>query len=231
MNRWTSRATRRYVLLVAGIAALTLVGFLVAELLDVTPLQAPGGYLDTGGVPAALFGLGLLLADVAVPVPASLIMISFGALYGFGPALFLSWAGGTGATMVGFWIGRHGGRAVRPPKRVERLLGRWGVLAVGMTRPVPILAETVAIVAGTSRQLSAGHTWAAAAVGSLPAAIVYSAAGAFATDAVSGLLVVPLVVLLTTALWIAGRRWLRATPETGPCVRGRADGHHTRVDG
>ena len=207
-----------HLLLVVTVAALTLGGFLVAEQLHIPLLQAPADYLSGGGPSAALLGVGLLVADVALPVPSSLVMITLGASYGFALAVLLAWIGSVGATMTGFWIGRRARRAVPSPPRVDRLLSRWGVLAVGLTRPIPVLAETVAVVAGTSRRLTAGQTLAAAAAGSLPAAAVYSAAGAWATGSARGFLVVPLCIVLTGAMWAAGRRWLRAAPATDPRV-------------
>jgi hypothetical protein len=76
-----------YLLLVVAVAALVLVGFLVAELLHAPLLEDPAGYLHGGGLSAALLGVGLLVADVVAPVPSSLVMITLGALYGFAPAV------------------------------------------------------------------------------------------------------------------------------------------------
>lgn len=33
----------------------------------------------------------------------------------------------------------------------DRLLARWGLLAVVVTRPVPVLADTAAVLGGTAR--------------------------------------------------------------------------------
>lgn len=213
---WSRSLTgKRYLLLASATAALSLTGFLVVELLDFTPLETAES-LSGGGVQAGVLGFGLLLADVVLPVPSSLVMIGMGRICGFLPALLLCWAGSTGSTMLGFWLGRRGTRTARTPQRVEDLLGRWGVVAVGLTRPVPILAETVAVAAGTSRLLPARHAMAAAAVGSLPAAIVYSAAGAYAGGAASDYLVLPMVLALTAVLWAAGRRWTRKPATARP---------------
>ncbi len=206
-----SRSTLRYAVVVATVAVFTLAGFVVVEALGVGMLTAPSDLLRHGGVVAALTGAALLLADVLIPVPSSIIMVSFGALFGFLPAVLLSWACGTGATMLGFWIGRRWSRgSMRPPARVERLLARWGVIALVATRPLPILAETVAVMTGTSTRLGWRRVLAGAVVGSLPAALLYSAAGAYADGTVSGLAVPVAVVLLTVVVWAGERRWLRS---------------------
>lgn len=58
-------------------------------------------------------------------------------------------------------------------ERADRLLGRWGVVAIILSRPLPMLAETVAFTAGASAR---ARPWrsalAAAGLGYLPAALV-----------------------------------------------------------
>ena len=88
---------------------------------------------------------------VALPVPFSLVMVAHGALFGVAVGTtLLSVVGSTVAALVGFALGRRGGplltRLVPPEERVraDRLLTRWGTLAIIVTRPVPLLAETTA---------------------------------------------------------------------------------------
>ncbi len=81
-------------------------------------------------------GVGLLIADVLLPVPSSIVMIAHGALFGVVYGTLLSLIGGTGATLVGFALGRRGGPLLaRVVSREERtradcLLRRWGALAI-----------------------------------------------------------------------------------------------------
>ena len=61
--------------------------------------------------------------------------------------------------------------------RADAFLTRWGALAVLVSRPVPIVAETVALLAGASA-LSWKRFLPAAAVGCAPPALLYAVAGA-----------------------------------------------------
>src|SRR6185436_9370770 len=131
--------------------------FFIIEALGVPLLVDPTPWLSHGGVFAAIFGVGLLIADVVLPVPSSLVMVAHGALFGVAMGTFLSLLGSVGAALFGFALGRRGGRVlerlVTPAERAraDYLLARWGALAIIVTRPVPLLAETVAIMAGASR--------------------------------------------------------------------------------
>ena len=73
---------RRYFGLLAMIMGVFLLLFLTAEALNIPVLTDPEPILSAGGISAALAGMGLLIADVLLPVPSSLIMVSHGALFG-----------------------------------------------------------------------------------------------------------------------------------------------------
>lgn len=200
---------KRYLLIMSGMVAFFLLLFAVAELLGVPLLTDPTPWLSHGGVVAAGVGVGLLVADVLLPVPSSLVMVAHGALFGVLVGTMLSLAGSLGAALFGFAIGRCGGglleRLVTPAERerADRLLKRWGSLAVIVTRPVPLLAETVAIMAGTS-SLGWGRMTVAALVGSLPPALLYAITGAAVANFQSTALVFVCVLLAATLFWAVG---------------------------
>ena len=82
---------------------------------------------------------------------------------------------------------------------------RRGIAAVILTRPMPIVAETVAIVAGATR-MRASTVALAAAAGSLPPAVVYALAGSLAADFAESALVFVGVFLLAALACVAQRR-------------------------
>ena len=201
---------RAYLVATLGVALLIGLVALAVERLGLPLLDDPSGWLGAGGAPAALLGLALLVLDVALPVPSSLVMLAHGALFGVLVGTLLSLVGSVGAALLGFWVGRRGGpllARLAPDEqraRAAEWLVRWGPLAIVATRPVPVLAETTAIVAGTS-PLSWRALALAAALGSLPAAALYAVAGAAGARAEHNLLLVAAAVLLTGLLWLAGR--------------------------
>ena len=88
--------------------------------------------------------------------------------------------------------------------RADRMLARWGALAVALTRPIPLLAETVAIMAGAS-PLGWGRMALAALVGSLPPALLYALTGASVANLQSTSLMFGVVMLVTGLFWLIGR--------------------------
>ncbi len=208
-DRASRTVMRRYWTVVAALLALFTVLFVVAEALRIPLLTDPRPWLEGNALPAAVVGVGLLVADVVLPVPSSLVMIAHGAAFGALAGTALSLTGSLGAALLGFAVGRRGGRLldrlVPPHERVraDALLSRWGVLAVVATRPVPLLAETTVILAGSSR-LGWRRTAVAALIGSIPAAVLYALAGSVAAQLANPAAVFALVLLLAAATWAAG---------------------------
>jgi uncharacterized membrane protein YdjX (TVP38/TMEM64 family) len=201
---------KRYSVMVSVIFGLFLILFLMGEGTGVPLLKDPSPWLgSTGTLTAALFGTGLLVADVVMPVPSSAVMVAHGALFGVVGGTLLSVGGSTGATLIGFSLGRRGGpllaRLVPPEERAraDHIFSRWGGLAIVVTRPVPLLGETVAIMAGTS-PLGWRQASLAALLGSLPPALLYALSGATAAALTSGILVFGLVLLAAGIFWLVG---------------------------
>ena len=197
----------------ALIAALTLLfvlveAFHVPVLTDESPLGSGNELLG-----AAAIGVALLVIDVFLPVPSSVVMVANGALFGVLLGTVLSLIGSLGAFVVGFALGRRGTTVVTAQvpederQRADRYFARWGVAAIILSRPVPILAETVSFVAGTS-VLGWRAALGAAIVGSLPTAAVYAVAGAMAASFATAGVVFAVVVLLAggAALVLRPRR-------------------------
>jgi len=209
---------------VAGVVfAAFLVLFLLSERGGVALLADPSPWLRGGGVPAALLGISFLIADAVLPVPSSLVMIAHGAVFGVALGTLLSLLGSLGAMLVGFAMGCRGGKLVarfvspREQATADRLLERYGAVAIVVTRPVPLLAETVAVLAGAS-SLGWKTAMLAAVLGSLPAAAIYALTGAAVAGFGSGALVFVAVVALAGGTWLVSRaiedRIVRDRPHT-----------------
>ena len=195
-------------MLLVGVLAL----FLIVEALDVPLLVDPSRWLERGGPVAALVGVLLLTVDVLLPVPSNVVMLANGALFGVVGGSLLSLVGSMGASVAAFWIGRRGGKILdafvpdSERRRADRLLARWGVAAIVVTRPLPLLAETVMVLAGAS-PLGWGRAMAAAALGLLPPCLLYALVGATAIGLREGALTFVLTVAIAGALGLAARRF------------------------
>jgi uncharacterized membrane protein YdjX (TVP38/TMEM64 family) len=202
---------RRYLLVGTGMLAILLLMFLAVEAAGVPVLTDPSPWLSAGTVAAAALGVALLVVDVALPVPSSVVMLAHGAVFGVAAGTVLSTVGAVGAAVVAFWIGRRGGplldRLVTAVdrERADRMVGRWGVFAVAVSRPVPLLAETVGMLAGTTSMPWPRFVLAAVA-GSLPLAVVYGVTGAWAQAFLDGAAVFLVVVVVATLAWWLVRR-------------------------
>jgi uncharacterized membrane protein YdjX (TVP38/TMEM64 family) len=201
---------KRYLLLMAALIVFFTILFLIVEALGVPLLTDPTPWMKHGGVLAASLGVGLLIADVVLPVPSSLVMVAHGALFGVVVGTLLSLLGSVGAALFGFVIGRRGGRFVarvvssEERARADYLLERWGALAIVVTRPVPVLAETVAIMAGVS-PMSWSRVALASLVGSLPPALLYALTGAAVANFHSVVLMFGVVLMVAGLFWLIGR--------------------------
>ena len=181
---------RRYWAFVVGLMAVLLLLFAVVEALGIAVLVDPSPWLATANLAAAVVSVGLLVVDVLMPVPSSLVMIANGSLFGVWLGAALSLIGMVGAGALGFWIGRRGAgtisRVIGPDEqaRADRLLGRWGLLAIAVTRIVPIVAETTVILAGAS-PIRWPAALAAIVLGSIPVAILFAVIGVTANNVLS----------------------------------------------
>lgn len=201
---------RRWWLLALLIAVTLLVMFFAASSSGISLFEDPTPLLRGARPLAAVIGVLLLVADVFLPVPSSLVMLAHGTLFGVAGGTALSLVGSVASALTAFAVGRAGKGAVRrfvterEHERAGALLERWGVLAIAVTRPVPILAETVAILAGSS-PLTWGQTALAAAAGSIAPAAVYAWAGAHAHGVANHVLAFGGVLLITSVLFFIGR--------------------------
>lgn len=208
----------RYASLWGGLLAVMLLLFLVAEAIDIPFLTEPTALGSRTGAVAAMLGVTLLVVDVVLPVPSSVVMITHGALFGVPMGMALSAIGSLGSFALGFALGRRGEPVVtrlvpeEERRRADRFLLRWGTVGVVLSRPVPLLAETVSFMAGAS-PLRWRAALGAAALGCLPAAAVYAVAGALAASFATGAVVFVAVVGVALAVAAAVVRSGRAVPQ------------------
>lgn len=193
---------KRYVFLLIGLATTLLILFGVGTVVLPAEWHNPSDWLTAGYVSSSLIGIGLLIVDVLLPVPSTLVMTTLGTIHGILVGTLLSLIGNLGAAIFGFWLGRKSDgvidRFLSTDDRMaaSAFLNDWGEVGIILSRPIPILAESVAILAGTSPAISWTKLIRSTLLGALPASIVYAWAGAQALTVQSGLFVFGGVILL-----------------------------------
>jgi uncharacterized membrane protein YdjX (TVP38/TMEM64 family) len=201
---------KRYIYFSLVLVAFFLLTFSAVEYFNVPLLKDPAYLQQKGGIIAAAGGFLLLVADIILPVPGSLIMIGNGALFGIWLGTFFSVAGGMTASAIGFRIGKKGSRLMnrfmseKEKLAGERMMQKWGSLAIIVTRPVPLLSETVIIIAGTT-EMSWKNMLLSSLLGFLPGAFIYSLAGASAISADAGVYSFLIVLGVAGVFWLAGK--------------------------
>ena len=134
----------------------------------------------------ALLLVVLLAADIALPVPSSVVGTYAGARYGVGLATLLIWVGLTLGAIVGYGVGRRGGRwkalQLGEPAEAERMRiwqEKWGAIVIVIVRGLPLLAEASVVLAGVNG-LAWKHFFPAVALSNLGLAIAYAGLGHWA---------------------------------------------------
>ncbi len=202
---------RHYLIAVAVVPAIFLALFLVGEAAGIPLLDDPTPWLQQAGWIAAAIGVSLLAFDVVLPVPSNVVMIAHGAVYGVVVGTLLSLLGSMLASAAAFWIGRRGGRllalAVPADERAQAdtFLARWGIVAIVVSRPLPLLAETVLVLAGAS-QLGWRTAMLATLTGSVPLCLLYAWAGATSIGFESGFVVLGLTMVLAAIVGLTIRQ-------------------------
>ena len=161
---------------------------------------------------AWLFGIGLLIADLLLPLPNSLIMSAFGYLYGWWWGGLLAVAGSFLAGALGYELCRRiGEKAVvailgnKDRERGARLFARSGGWLVALSRWLPVLTEVVACLAGLNR-MPAKSFYLSLLAGTLPLGFTYAAIGAIGISAPGW--AVAISVAMPPLLWWGFRTWL-----------------------
>lgn len=162
---------------------------------------------------AAAAGVGLLVADIALPIPSTIVMSALGATYGFWVGGLLSILGSMLAGLTAYGLARWAGRPAAiwiagedSLVRTEELFARGGAWLVLTSRWLPILPEAVACLAGLARMPFRTFFWALT-VGSVPLGLTFAWIGTLTEDREG--LALALSAGLPIGAWLLSQRWRR----------------------
>jgi uncharacterized membrane protein YdjX (TVP38/TMEM64 family) len=201
---------RRTIALIAGVAgAVILSKLLIENVLGIqldTLVESWMARAGTGG--GAIAVVTLLAADLFLPIPSSLVMVLSGAIFGVLWGSVFSLMGSIGGEWLGFELVRRYGRRASSKmvgddelERLSRVFARHGAAVVVVTRALPVVMETMSVVAGLSK-MNRGSFLVASLLGTAPIVVVYAYAGAVSRQTGS---LVPAIIMLIA---VAGLGWI-----------------------
>ena len=128
-------------------------------------------------------GIGLLLTDLVLPIPATGIMAALGSVYGVWMGALIAAAGSTAAGLAGYALARLIGRRVtrllasdEELHRFKAVFDSWGGAAIIVSRCLPVLPEVLSILAGLAR-MSLSRFVPALLLGTLPTSFLFAYMG------------------------------------------------------
>lgn len=206
----------RLLLWFIGVAALVLVTWLIwgGSWEANFTLEGAAAWLKQSGPWAWAAGIGLLAADIALPVPGTIVMSALGLIYGTLLGGLVASAGSILAGLCGYGVGRLVGEKTarkllgdRDFEKGKLLFARGGGSVIALSRAIPILPEALSCTAGLVRMPF--HSFLAAlACGSIPVGFLFAWIGAVGREAPAWAIAFSIGVPIL--LWLIARR-LRLT--------------------
>lgn len=158
-------------------------------------------------------GIGLIVSDVAIPVPSTAVMAGLGILYGPIVGGALAAIGSTLAGTIGYWLCRAIPRraamrfaGAKGMAEAHALFRRWGFGLIAISRWVPVLPETVAFLAGLIR-VPFPRFFMALVSGTVPLGFTFATAGHLGRD--TPILIMVLCAGAPVILWAVVRHLRR----------------------
>jgi uncharacterized membrane protein YdjX (TVP38/TMEM64 family) len=135
---------------------------------------------------AGPLGAALLIVDLFLPIPTTIIIGAMGSVLGITQGTFWGWLGLNLSAWLGYGLARWKGVqwakvSAGDQERFSEWFNRSGAWAVLLSRWVPILPEVISLLAGLYG-MSSRKFLAAVALGSLPPAWLYAWMGATAVE-------------------------------------------------
>ena len=200
---------KRTAILIGSVAGAVILSKLLIE--NVLGIQVDAlieRWMGHAGTGSAVVMISLLAADLFLPIPSSLIMVLSGAAFGVLWGSLFSLIGSIGGEWLGFELVRSYGRAASSKlvgddelERLSRVFARHGAAVVVVTRALPVVMETMSVVAGLSTMKRSSFL-IASLLGTAPIVVVYAYAGAVSRETGS---LVPAVIMLVA---VAGLGWI-----------------------
>lgn len=149
----------------------------------------------------------ILSLDIILPVPSSIILYFNGYILGAIPGSLLSLSALMASAVSGYYIGYLTSRGLKAEQedKTNRIVTKYGVFAILLTRGIPVLSESICLLCGYNR-FPAKHYLIYNLVGYFPICLLYASFGSAGYNEHIFLLSFSCVFLLSAGLWLLGNK-------------------------
>lgn len=147
-----------------------------------------------------------LVSDIVLPVPSSIIMYMNGYVLGVAYGSLTSLLSLMASSLAGYYIGKIASISIgnKKDEHANRILARYGMSAILITRGIPVLSESICIVCGYNRMLLKKYLLLNLA-GYAPLSLIYAFCGSLGYDHSTFLLSFSCSLIVSAAFWYIGR--------------------------
>ena len=149
----------------------------------------------------------ILVSDIILPVPSSIIMYSNGAILGMLNGFLLSLISVILSSLIGYFIGRGSSAILKSEVDIsaKQILEKYGYAAILITRGIPIISESVCIVCGFNRYNFVVYL-ALNVAGYIPICLIYAYFGSTAANQNLFFISLGSSLLISFLLWAFGKK-------------------------
>lgn len=204
--------------LIGVLLAVIIIPFLIwGDKFDGTlSLEGTRTWMEQWGTWAWVAGIGLLVADIVLPIPSTVVMSALGLSYGWWWGGVVSALGSITSGVIAYGACRAFGRPAAHwiagedgLKKGEELFARKGGWLVALSRWTPVLPEAVSCLAGLVKMPWRTYLWSLVC-GSVPLGFAFAAIGHLGQDRPG--LAIALSAIAPVALWAIATRWIGRKP-------------------
>lgn len=153
---------------------------------------------------SAISGL-ILVGDIVLPVPSSVVMYLNGYVLGTGYGTLLSFVSLMISSVLGYGLGGAPRfiKLIQSKKQTSKILEKYGGIAIILTRGIPILSESICMVCGYNK-MNFKNYMTFNFIGFLPICILYAYMGTIASELNAFLYALILSIVVTILFWGLG---------------------------
>lgn len=182
--------------------------FVLFETIGLVTIDDMINWIKSSGQMAGLVIFLLLLIDIIIPVPSSVLIMFAGSIYGIFLGTFIGFTGSLGASFAGFFIMRRLRESVgKKLVGIEELgnmniwFHKWGEIGLVLSRMIPMVTETMSFLAGLSK-ITWKRFFALTSFGALPMSIYYVYVGSISKSSVEWLTYLIIGFIIPATFWM-----------------------------